>query len=119
MTVHDINESVPGEELITELYDALHSISARCLSRASRLDPTDLIHHAWVRLSLANQFDSMPRSEFLALCATVMRRIAVDEGRRRVLERRDPERITLSGLAGSSVGVELDMLALDDALVDL
>lgn len=119
MTTHDSRDSIPREELVTELYGALHSMAARSLSQASRLDPTDLIHHAWVRLSHSDQFDSMPRSEFLALCATVMRRIAVDEGRRRVVERRDPQRITLSGLAGAASGADIDLLALDDALSDL
>ena len=62
----------------------------------------------------------MPRPEFLALCATVMRRIAVDEGRRRVVERRGPEHITLSALAGEGNSTaEVDLLSLDEALREL
>lgn len=103
-------------ELLPELYDALHSLATRALGRKSSLDPTDLVHQAWVRLARQDQFDSMPRSEFLALCATVMRRIAVDEGRRRLTERRDPERITLSGLVSGEATSTIDLLALDGAL---
>jgi RNA polymerase sigma-70 factor (ECF subfamily) len=107
------------DELAAELYEALRSLAARTLGRGSRLDPTDLVHQAWLRLAHAEQFARMPRPEFLALCATVMRRIAVDDGRRRLTERRDPERITLSGLTTTETGHEVDLLELDEALEDL
>ena len=114
------DDSAPFDELVGELYEALRSLAVRALGRASRLDPTDLVHQAWIRLAHVEEFARMPRSEFLALCATVMRRIAVDEGRRRLVERRDPERITLSGLPVGEAGAqEVDLLALDEALVHL
>lgn len=110
---------LPREELLVELYDALRSLAARALGRGSRLDPTDLIHQGWVRLAHSDRFETMPRSEFLALCATIMRRIAADEGRRRQVERRSGERITLSGVAGEGEASEVDLLALEDALTQL
>lgn len=107
------------DELAAELYEALRSLAARTLGRGARLDPTDVVHQAWLRLAHADQFARMPRPEFLALCSTVMRRIAVDDGRRRLTERRDPERITLSGLAVAATGHEVDLLELDEALDEL
>ena len=114
-----VDPPLPREELVAELYEALRSLAVRALGRQSSLEPTDLIHQAWVRLALVDQFESMPRSEFLALCATIMRRIAVDEGRRRLNERRGPERITLSGLASGTPTSAVDLLALDGALTRL
>jgi RNA polymerase sigma-70 factor (ECF subfamily) len=61
----------------------------------------------------------MTRADFLAFCATIMRHIAVDEGRRRVVEQVGQERITLSGVMAKDDGQEVDQLALDDALVQL
>mgnify|MGYP002630220661 CR=1 FL=1 len=115
---HDSCRSDEG--LADELYGALRTYAVRALGHGSRLDPTDLIHQAWVRLAHSEEFDLMPRPEFLALCATVMRRIAVDEGRRRVVERRGPEHITLSALAGEGNSTaEVDLLSLDEALREL
>lgn len=111
-----VDPPLPREELVAELYQALRSLAVRALGRQSSLDPTDLIHQAWVRLARVDQFESMPRSEFLALCATIMRRIAVDEGRRRLNEHRSPERITLSALASGVPTPAIDLLALDGAL---
>jgi len=104
------------EELIADLYDALRSVAGRSLDRGSRLDPTDLVHHAWVRLSREDDFVQLPRAEFLALCAKVMRRIAGEEGRRRRSERRDLERMTLTTDAEGAGSAEVDVLALEDAL---
>ncbi len=110
----------PDDGLANELYSALRSFAVRALGHGSRLDPTDLIHQAWVRLAHSEEFNMMPRPEFLALCATVMRRIAVDEGRRRQVERHGAEHITLSGFPGEGGGVaDLDLLALDEALCEL
>lgn len=104
------------EDLASELYDALRDLARSAIRRApGQLDPTDVLHQAWVRL--AGSCDDMPRLDFLALCSTVMRRIVVDEARRRGSQRHAPERITLSGLAGAEVGGgPVDLIALDQAL---
>ncbi|MFT7463490.1 MAG: RNA polymerase sigma-70 factor (ECF subfamily) [Pseudohongiellaceae bacterium] len=109
----------PLDELAAELYETLRRIAGRALWKGSRLDPTDLVHHAWVKLANWDKFETMPRAHFLALCATIMRRVAVDEGRRRLVERRHPERITLSGIAEDENVPTVDLLALDSALDQL
>lgn len=103
------------EELAEELYDALRGIAAGALRRApAGLDPTDLVHKAWLLLS--RKYDDMLRVEFLALCATIMRRLAVDEARKRARQRGGLERLTLAGFAGETTGNEVDLLLLDEAL---
>lgn len=114
-----VDPLLPREELVSELYEALRALAVRSLGGQSNLDPTELVHQAWVRLAKVDHFQTMPRSEFLALCATVMRRIAVDEGRRRLNERRAPERMTLSGLESGEPTSSVDLLALDGALDQL
>ena len=116
MTTDDAPADPGSNDAEHELYDALRGLARRALQRSpASLDPTDLVHQAWLRL--AGRLDDMPRIEFLALCATVMRRMAVDEARRRASRRRSPERITLSGLAGKeTAGGAIDLLALDEAL---
>lgn len=107
----------PGE-LADELYDSLRGIARSALRRSPvLLDPTELVHQAWLRLS--DKHLGMARIELLALCATIMRRIAVDEVRKRASERRSPQRITLTGLAPGEASQEVDLLELDKALDEL
>ena len=103
-------------ELADELYDELRGYARRALRRVPGrcLDPTDLVHQAWARLS--EKYGAMSRVEFLALCATVMRRMAVDEARRIARQGPAKHRITLAGLAGEATGGEVDLLELDVAL---
>ena len=110
----------PGQDdLVNELYDVLRGLARQALRRTpGNLDPTDLVHQAW--LKLAPRFENMPRLEFLALCSTVMRRMAVDEARRRAAQRRSQERITITGLTDLQTGgKEVDLIALDSALEEL
>jgi len=103
------------EELAEELYDSLRGLARSALARTPvGLDPTDLVHQAWVRLS--KRYQDMPRIEFLALCATIMRRLAVDEARRLARGPAGSERVTLSGLASQVAGPNIGVLQLDEAL---
>ncbi len=107
------------DELARSLYDTLRGLARNALRRAPSgvLDPTELVHKAWLRLN--GGFDAMLRVEFLALCATVMRRMAVDEARRHGARDRVGERVTLAGLPAETGGDELDLLELDRALNSL
>lgn len=102
------------DELADELYETLRGLAQSALRIVPNvLDPTDLVHRAW--LELAARYGDMPRVDFLALCATIMRRLAVNEARRLGV-RSGGERVTLSGLAHEATGVQVDLLALDEAL---
>ena len=110
------NSKIPLDELAAELFDDLRGLARRSLLRGARLDPTELVNQAWVRLARSYELDAMPREDFLALCATIMRRLAVDEGRRRLVERCGGDRITLSGVAAEGGDQDVDLMALDEAL---
>ncbi len=81
------------------------------------LQPTALVHEAWMRLS-DDRRDFDNRAHFFGAAAEAMRRILVDRARRRAAEKRggDRVRVTFHDLAVESAESSLDLLALDDAL---
>lgn len=82
------------------------------------MQATALVHEAWLRLSDQHvPFES--REHFLALAATVMRRVVVDDARRRGAQRRggDWNRVTIDTSIGDGRGgAGIDAIALDEAL---
>ena len=72
--------------LIALVYPELRRMAARCMrgERPDRtLQPTALVHEAFVRLASGAKVDWRDRTHFFALAAEVMRRILVDAARRR------------------------------------
>jgi len=78
-------DSAAGEKLFAALYDELHRL-ARGYMRRERADhtlqPTALINEAFVRLA-QNTPELSSRAHFVAVAATVMRRVLVDHARNR------------------------------------
>jgi RNA polymerase sigma factor (TIGR02999 family) len=84
---------------------------------------TSLVHEAFVRLVDARTVDWQDRAHFLAVSATIMRRILIDAARARAstkrgggLQRVDPIAINLDALPASGTDRAVEMCALDDAL---
>jgi RNA polymerase sigma factor (TIGR02999 family) len=105
-------------ELLARVYDTLRNIAVGQL-RAERvghtLQPTALVHEAYLRLLGQRVVDWRDRAHFFGLAAVTMRRILVDHARRRKAKRRDAEQvqpITVLTEGGESV----DLLDLDRAL---
>ncbi|MBZ0269652.1 sigma-70 family RNA polymerase sigma factor [bacterium] len=108
-----------------QVYEELRAIAAGLL-RGERQDhtlqPTALVHEAYLRLVQSQSVPSRDRAHLLALCARVMRRILVDHARSRGAAKRGglTQRVTWNesaqgGLDGSST-VDLDILDLNAAL---
>ena len=112
------------DRLVPIVHDELRVIAARLLRRESpghTLQPTDLVHEAYLRLAGGPSADPESRAHFLAIAARAMRQLLVDHARRRNAAKRGggvvPVRIT-----SEQVGVDLsfdELLALDDALEHL
>src|SRR5580704_17302014 len=71
-------------QLIPLVYRELRRIAAGYLRREDprhTLQPTALVHEAWLRLAKQSEIDWQSRSHFFAVSATVMRRILVDHAR--------------------------------------
>jgi RNA polymerase sigma factor (TIGR02999 family) len=103
-----------AEELLPLIYDELrHLAAARMANEApgQTLQPTALVHEAWLRLSRESRATWKNREQFYAVAAEVMRRILVDRARRHRSHKHggDLERVDLDA-------VELPVPA-DDALV--
>lgn len=74
--------SIVLRELVPALYDRLRAIAAASLAREGRnhtLQPTELVHEAWLRFG--GQVELQDRAHFQALAARLMRRILVDHAR--------------------------------------
>jgi RNA polymerase sigma factor (TIGR02999 family) len=85
------------------------------------LQPTELVHEAYLRLIEDDQVDPQGKTHFFALAATQMRRILVDHARTRNAAKRGggARRVTLHDRAGFGHHGVVDLLALDEALEKL
>lgn len=78
-----------AQQLLPVVYDELRKLAAGQLNRESpgqTLQPTALVHEAYLRLVGDQQFES--RSHFFAAAAQAMRRILVEAARRRRRKKR-------------------------------
>lgn len=111
------DDAAPGA-LRETLYAELRVIAGRFLDnerRAHTLQPTALVHEAWLRLGGT---PDVPDPQFLAMAANTMRRILVDHARARRAAKRGggdvPVRIDSPEDAPDHPGI--DIVELDDAL---
>jgi RNA polymerase sigma-70 factor (ECF subfamily) len=112
------------EKLIPLVYTQLRRLAAHYL-RGERADhtlqPTALVHEAYLRLTKIHEVDWQSRSHFFATAATVMRRILVDHARAQLANKREGfrEAISLEEVLVLSPARSSQLIALDDALVRL
>ena len=81
--------------LITLLYPQLRKLAARFLRGERRdhtLQPTTLVHEAYLRLKGAAELDWRDRAHFFAVAASMMRRILADHARKRGASKRGGSR---------------------------
>lgn len=109
------------DELARAVYDELRALAAVLLSRQSpghTLQPTALVHEAYVRLSQGRAPSPQERGHFFNLAAKIMRQVLVDHARAKGSQKRGGHRarVTLDGLAAQASDAGVDLIALDDAL---
>jgi RNA polymerase sigma factor (TIGR02999 family) len=107
--------------LFSLIYDELHATADAYMSReraGHTLQPTALVHEAYLKLVEGPSVAWQGRSHFLGIAARVMRQILIDHARRKGAAKRGGslERVTLdeSGLVDGRSG--LDLLDLHQAL---
>ncbi|KAA3604305.1 MAG: RNA polymerase subunit sigma [Planctomycetota bacterium] len=116
-------EQVAGE-LYEILYSELHRMAGFYLAReksSPTLQPTALVHEAFLRLTAGENREWNNRQHFLAVAARAMRRVLIDAARRRSAGKRG------AGARPVSFNEQLDgaderneyLLALDEALRQL
>ena len=114
-----------ADQLLPLVYDELRQLAAQRLAQekpGQTLQPTALVHEAYLRLVDVNQaqhWDS--RGHFFAAAAEAMRRILVENARRKGRMKRGGElrRIDLESADLAASAVPDDLLDLDDALTRL
>ena len=109
------------DHLTPLVYDDLRRLAARYMQREPvdhTLQPTALVHEAYLRLIDQRQVQWRNRAHFFAMAAGMMRRVLVDHARGRLAEKRGGgwDRVTLveDQLAAAQGGV--DVLALHESL---
>lgn len=120
---HDGEPGALGE-LMPLVYQELHKLASHYLrhERADHtLQPTALVHEAYLRLTGVRQADFQNRVHFFGAAAQAMRRILVDHARRRRASKRGDgdRRVDLDEALNVGIDVRLDLVALDEALDQL
>lgn len=116
----------PGalDRLLPLVYAELRRLARAHLRRerpGHTLQPTALVHEAYVRLVGGRGRTPQNRTQLFALAARLMRQILVDHARRKLASKRGGS-ATLVDLAESieaAPAASLDLLALDEALTEL
>jgi RNA polymerase sigma factor (TIGR02999 family) len=114
-----------SDELLALVYDELRTLAAQRLAREApgqTLQPTALVHEAYLRLVGPRddaQWDN--RGHFFAAAAEAMRRILIENARRKGRLKRggDRKRIALDQVEAVADSPAEDLLALDEALAAL
>jgi RNA polymerase sigma factor (TIGR02999 family) len=109
------------QRLIPLVYDELRRLARQCMRRerdGHTLQTTALVNEAYLRLVNSSRVKWHDRAHFFAIAAQLMRRVLVDEARKRGYQKRGGEftRITLDEALAVDHQRELDLLALDAAL---
>lgn len=78
-----------SEELLPLVYDELRRLAAAKLAREApgTLQPTALVHEAWLRLAGSGKDQWSSRGHFFGAAAEAMRRILIDRARKRHRQR--------------------------------
>ena len=109
------------DRLLPLVYAELRRVAARQLRRerdGHSLQPTALVHEAYLRLVDQQKVDWRNRAHFFGVAAQVMRRILVDHARRRLASKRGDgvRHVSLDQAMETPASCEMSILDLDDAL---
>jgi RNA polymerase sigma factor (TIGR02999 family) len=112
------------DRLVEVLYQDLHRRAAARLARERAgqvLQPTALVHEAYLRLADQKRMVWQNRAQFLAVASETMRRILVDAARARKMGKRSGRwvRVTIQEDAAGLQPRDIDLLDLDEALREL
>jgi RNA polymerase sigma-70 factor, ECF subfamily len=109
------------DELSPLVYEHLHVLAENCMRREKAghmLQPTALLHDAWLRLAAGNHPQYLNRAHFYAVVVRLMRGILVDHARaKQAVKRGGGVAVeTLSSSTDSKSRPSPSILQLDDAL---
>jgi RNA polymerase sigma factor (TIGR02999 family) len=117
------NREAPAR-LMPLIYDELRRLADYYLRRERpdhTLQPTALVHEAYLKLIDQTRVDWQNRAHFFGVAAQLMRRILVDHARRHRASKRGgfQQKLTLDEAVDYSQPRDVDLVKLDDALTAL
>ncbi|HEX7330045.1 MAG TPA: ECF-type sigma factor [Pyrinomonadaceae bacterium] len=108
------------EDLIVRVYDQLRRLAAAYLRRERTdhtLQPTALVHEAYIRLAAQENVDWRNQEHFVGVAAAMMRRVLVDHARGHKCDKRWAGlKQPLAEADGCAEDEAEDLVALDEAL---
>lgn len=112
------------DALLPRVYDELRRLAVDCMRREApghTLRPTALVHEVYLRLVDQRDVDWHDRVRFFGLAAAMMRRVLINHARDRHAFKRGggAQRVSLRAIDADVGGPDIDMVALDAALVRL
>lgn len=112
------------DQLLDAVYPELRDLAGRFFEREPRgstLQPTALVHEAYMKLVDQTQIDWQGRTHFYAVAAQAMRRILVDRARQRGAIKRGGarKRVWLDEDDVPCLETDDDVIAVDEALLKL
>jgi RNA polymerase sigma-70 factor, ECF subfamily len=112
------------DDLLPLVYAELRSQAARYMRRERRdhtLQPTALVHEAYLRLVGQTRVSWQNRAHFFGVAAEMMRRILVDHARKHQASKRSGAavRVAWDDKAGATPPLDCELLLLDQALTEL
>jgi RNA polymerase sigma factor (TIGR02999 family) len=112
------------DALMPLIYDELRRLARSYLRRermGHTLQPTALVHEAFLRLIDQSQVNWQSRAHFFGIAARLMRQVLINHAEARQAAKRggSAERISLNDLEFSPVEEEVDLMALNEALKNL
>ena len=120
----DSGDPAAAEQLLPLVYDELRKLAAARMARESpgqTLQATALVHEAYLRLMKDADQHWDDRGHFFAAAAEAMRRILVENARRKTAVKHgaDYSRVELGTVDAGDAPPGTDLLALDEALGEL
>jgi RNA polymerase sigma factor (TIGR02999 family) len=121
LTAVEQGDPKANEKLLDLVYEELRRLAANKMARESpgqTLQPTALVHEAWMRLMGSDNQQFKNRAHFFSAAAEAMRRILIDRARRKLRVRHggDFERVDLDGLDLAAPGAERELLDVHEVL---
>src|SRR2546422_2278936 len=121
LTAVEQGDPKAADQLLNLLYDELRRLASSKMARETpgqTLQPTALVHEAWLRLvgSKSPKFEN--RAHFFSAAAEAMRRILIDRARRKLTQRHGGslERVDLEGQNLAAPAADVQLLAVHELL---
>jgi len=121
LTAIENGDAQAADELLKLVYDELRRLAAFKMAQQApghTLQPTALVHEAWLKLAGSGNLSFKNRAHFFSAAAEAMRHILIDRARRKQTQRHGGglQRVLLDDLDLAAAVPDEQLLALNEAL---